>query len=619
MTISMDYLSPLKNSISEGLKSVFDFEVEPNAITLTETKKEFVGSFTVVVFPYTKVLRKKPEEIAESLGAWLKENHSNIITDYNVIKGFLNFSLVDSFWITTLIGIRDDHNFGIKQVAPSKVLVEYSSPNTNKPLHLGHIRNILLGWSTQKILSAVGYDVQKTKVVNDRGIAICKSMLAWQLDEERRTPMDSGIKGDHLVGDYYVAFEKLFQEEYKPWQLSDAGKAAYASRTNIEQSETAFFKAHKNKYFNETSAIGKQARELLISWEKGDDEVRNLWSRMNGWVYEGWDKTYDQLGVTFDFKDYESETYLLGKDIIQEGLANETFYRQEDGSVWVDLEDRGLDKKILLRSDGTSVYITQDLGTAQMRYEKYGAEKMIYVVGDEQDYHFQVLFEALKKLGEPYAEGLYHLSYGMVDLPTGRMKGREGTIVDADDLIAEVIGEVEASAIERGELEDQTIEQRQDIYRRIGLAALKFFILKVNPKKRMVFDPKESVDMQGQTGPYIQNAYVRIKSILRRTDLSKIGAFDTYTSIHPTEQELVSTLMNYADEVGKAALQYDPSVLANYTYDLAKKFHKFYHDVRVLTAETDVAKAFRLSLSDQVANTLEHAMDLLGIEMPDRM
>lgn len=615
----MEYLTPLKNSISAGMKAVFDLDVAVSDITLTETKKEFEGSFTVVVFPYTKVLRKRPEEIATSLGTWIKENNSNIITDYNVIKGFLNFSVVDEFWLETFQGIRSAENFGIKQETPAKVLVEYSSPNTNKPLHLGHIRNILLGWSTQKILSAVGYAVQKTKVVNDRGIAICKSMLAWQLDEERKTPLESGAKGDHLVGDYYVAFEKKFQEEYKSWQQTSKGQEEFEQRVDKEQSETAFFKAHKNKYFNETSALGKQARNLLIAWENGDKEVRELWSTMNSWVYEGWAKTYDQLGVTFDFKDYESETYLLGKDIIQEGLQQETFYRQEDGSVWVDLEDRGLDKKILLRSDGTSVYITQDLGTAQMRYKEYGAEKMIYVVGDEQDYHFQVLFEALKKLEEPYADGLYHLSYGMVDLPTGRMKGREGTIVDADDLIAEVIGEVESSATERGELEDLTTEQRQEIYRRIGLAALKFFILKVNPKKRMVFDPKESVDMQGQTGPYIQNAYVRIKSILRRTNLTKIGAYKDYVSLHPTEREIVLALMNYPHEVNKAADQYDPSVLANFTYDLAKKFHKFYHDVRVLTAETDAAKAFRLTLSDQVSMTLAHAMDLLGIQMPERM
>ncbi len=617
--MALDKLQSLKSAIAEGIKAVYDHDVDQSSLVLSETKKEFDGDYTVVVFPFTKVLRKKPEEIATSIGAWIKENKADVITDFNVIKGFLNFSLPDDFWKEAMTSLKGQDGFGIVDSDSSKVLVEYSSPNTNKPLHLGHIRNILLGWSTHKILAAVGHNVEKTKVVNDRGIAICKSMLAWQMDEESKTPESSGVKGDHLVGDYYVAFEKRFQAEYQPWQQSEVGQAAYNERKNKEQSETAFFKAHKNKYFNENSAIGKAARDLLISWEQGDPKVRELWSTMNGWVYKGWDTTYAQLGVSFDFKDYESETYLLGKDIIKEGLDKGTFYRQDDGSVWVDLEDRGLDKKILLRSDGTSVYITQDLGTAQMRYKDHGAEKMIYVVGDEQDYHFQVLFEALKKLEEPYADGLYHLSYGMVDLPTGKMKGREGTIVDADDLIAEVIGEVRDAAIERGELEELTPEEREDIYRKIGLAALKFFILKVNPKKRMVFDPKESVDMQGQTGPYIQNAYVRIMSMLRRIDEDALDAYDAYTNIDPTEKSLIVTLMNYPEEVSKAAHHYDPSHIANYTYDLAKKFHKFYHDVRVLSAESPEAKAFRLTLCRQVADTLEHAMDLLGIEMPPRM
>ncbi len=617
--MALDKLQSLKSAISEAIKAVYDHDVDQTTLVLSETKKEFDGDYTVVVFPFTKVLRKKPEEIANSLGAWIKEHKSDVISDFNVIKGFLNFSLPDNFWKDAMAGLKVQEDQGIAKSGSSKVLVEYSSPNTNKPLHLGHIRNILLGWSTHKILAAVGHDVEKTKVVNDRGIAICKSMLAWQMDEESKTPEKSGVKGDHLVGDYYVAFEKRFQAEYQPWQQSADGQAAYEARKNKDQSEAAFFKAHKNKYFNEKSAIGKAARDLLISWEQGDPKVRELWSTMNGWVYKGWEATYDQLGVSFDFKDYESETYLLGKDIIKEGLEKGTFYRQEDGSVWVDLEDRGLDKKILLRSDGTSVYITQDLGTAQMRYKDHGAEKMIYVVGDEQDYHFQVLFEALKKLEEPYADGLYHLSYGMVDLPTGKMKGREGTIVDADDLIAEVIGEVRDAAIERGELEEITQEEREDIYRKIGLAALKFFILKVNPKKRMVFDPKESVDMQGQTGPYIQNAYVRIMSMLRRIDEDKLGSYGAYANIDPSEKSLIITLMNYPEEVAKAAKHYDPSLIANYTYDLAKKFHKFYHDVRVLSAESAEAKAFRLTLCRQVADTLEHAMDLLGIEMPPRM
>ena len=461
--------------------------------------------------------------------------------------------------------------------------------------------------------------MHKTKVINDRGIAICKSMLAWQKDPEAKTPESSGIKGDHLVGDYYVAFERLFQEEYKQWQQSDEGQALFSMSHQSEQTQETFFKAYKNQYFNEHSQLGKEARSLLLAWEDGDQEVRALWSMMNEWVYQGWEHTYDQLGVSFDSKDYESLTYLLGKDIIDGGLEAGIFERDDDQSVWIDHTDIGLDRKILLRSDGTSVYMTQDLGTAQMRYERVGAQRMIYVVGDEQDYHFQVLFETLKKLNVPYAEGLYHLSYGMVDLPSGKMKGREGTIVDADDLIKEVISEVEASAVERGELEDLTKEERQDIYRKIGLAALKFFILKVNPKKRMVFNPKESVDIQGQTGPYIQNAYVRIQSILRKTGPEEMAIDGSYVTLDATEKDLVKSLMDYPGEVSKAAQTYDPSLIAHFAYELAKKFHKFYDDVRVLGAEDEAARSFRLVLSKQVADTLAHALDLLGIEMPDRM
>lgn len=617
--MAADYLGALKQGFIEAFESVFDHSIKVEQLTLSETKKEFEGDFTLVVFPFTRDLRQKPEAIATAVGTWMKEHKPDVITDFNVIKGFLNVTLPESFWTQVLTRIRSADEMGIAKTNGSKVLVEYSSPNTNKPLHLGHIRNILLGWSTAQILEAVGHEVLKTKIVNDRGIAICKSMLAWQLFGNGATPETTGKKGDYLVGEYYVAFDQKLQQEYKEWQASADGQSAFTGRKNKDQDEAAFFKGYKNQYFNEYSKLGRQVKEMLIAWEEGDKEVRDLWETMNNWVYAGFDETYDQLGVAFDFKDYESNTYLLGKDIIQSGLDKGTFYRQEDGSVWVDLEDRGLDKKILLRSDGTSVYITQDLGTARMRYEKTGAEKMIYVVGDEQDYHFQVLFEALKKLEEPYAEGLYHLSYGMVDLPTGKMKSREGTVVDADVLIQEVINEVKESALERGELVDLSEEQRQDIYRKIGLAALKFFILKVNPKKRMVFDPKESVDMQGQTGPYIQNAYVRIQSIQRKVAAEGLDNFNDYNQLDPTEKELIRTLMNYPDEVAKAADQYDPSVVANFVYDLAKKFHKFYHDVRVLSAETAAAKAFRLGLSDQVAETLAHGMALLGIEMPERM
>lgn len=612
-------LDTLVQTIKLTIAKIYDQTIDIDKIVLTETKKEFSGDYTLVVFPFTKVLRQKPEEIGEKVGAYILEHHPDVVSSYNVIKGFLNFTMPDDFWVSTLNTIRTRENLGISSVQSDKVVVEYSSPNTNKPLHLGHVRNILLGWSTYKILDAVGHEVTKTKVINDRGIAICKSMLAWQLDEDGKTPQSAQVKGDHLVGDYYVNFEKRFQVEYKAWQATSAGQDVYSSLAKEGQEAAAFFKSYKNKYFNETSDIGKNARNLLLAWEANDPQVRQLWETMNGWVYKGWQDTYDQLGVDFDSKEYESQTYLLGKDIIEQGLSQKIFEQDPDGSVWVDLTDEGLDRKILLRSDGTSVYMTQDLGTAQERYKRFGSDRMIYVVGDEQDYHFQVLFETLKKLGESYADGLYHLSYGMVDLPTGKMKGREGTIVDADDLIAEVIGEVKAAAVERGELEDVSEEERQDIYKKIGLAALKFFILKVNPKKRMVFDPKESVDIQGQTGPYIQNAFVRIKSILRKTDMTTLSSYDAYANVDPSEKAIIATLLTYPEEIHKAAVGYDPSIIANYAYDLAKKFHKFYHDVRVLTAESDEAKSYRLSLCHEVAEVLEHSMGLLGIEMPQRM
>jgi len=612
-------LLPLKEALSQALKSVYDLDNTSNEISLTDTKKEFDGEYTLVVFAYTKRVGKKPEDIGHELGAWLKENRADIVTDYNVIKGFLNLSLPKSFWRDTLGGLAEQENFGIASGDGSKVMVEFSSPNTNKPLHLGHIRNILLGWSTSKILEAVGHPVAKTQIINDRGIAICKSMLAWKLYGEGATPESTGIKGDHLAGDYYIRFETEFKEEYKKWQSSSAGISTYDSLKKEKDTEAIFFKRYKNQYFNEHSVLGKQAKEMLQAWEKGEENIIALWKQMNGWVYDGFGVTYNDLGVEFDKLYYESNTYLLGKDIVNQGLASETFYRQNDGSVWIDLEDVGLDKKILLRSDGTSVYMTQDLGTAQMRYKELGTEKMIYTVADEQDYHFKTLFEILKKLEEPYTDGLYHLSYGMVDLPTGKMKSREGTVVDADVLIAEVIGEVRAAAEERGELEDITDEEKANIYRQIGLAALKFFILKVNPKKRMVFNPKESVDMQGQTGPYIQNAYVRIKSIRRKLNEDILSDYSAYQDLDPSEIDLVKALITYPDVVQLAANNYDPSNVASYAYELAKKFHKFYHDVRILTAETPEAKSFRMHLSDYVASVLEHALDLLGIEMPERM
>lgn len=614
-----DPLSIIKEGIRQAFAAVYSQEIDSNDIILQETKKEFQGDYTFVVFPYTKTLRKKPEQIAEELGEWLIKSERFPIASYNVIKGFLNLELNEFFWQVILTAISGNKNLGKFKRKNSKVLVEFSSPNTNKPLHLGHIRNILLGWSTAKILDTVGYDVVKTQIINDRGIAICKSMLAWQKNGESATPQSTGIKGDHFVGQYYREFENKFKEEYTAWQDSIDAKEKFESRTNKETSAGDFFKAFKNDYFNEYSALGKEAKEMLLKWEAGDAEVKSLWSTMNGWVYDGFNQTYDHLGVSFDVIYHESETYLLGKDLIAEGLANGKFYKQDDGSVWVDLEHVGLDKKILLRSDGTSVYMTQDLGTALKRYVDLGAEKMIYVVADEQDYHFQVLFETMKKLEVPFASGMYHLSYGMVELPSGRMKSREGTVVDADDLMSEVIEEVKKSTQERGELEGFTEEQREDTYRKIGLAALKFFILKVNPKKRMIFNPAESVDVQGQTGPYVQNAYVRIMSVKRRLEGNITADYKGYKGYESSEVDLLKSLMKYEEELLIAAEQYDPSNIATFAYDLAKKFHKFYHEVRILQAESEEAKAFRLILSESVARVLEHAMDLLGIEMPERM
>ena len=612
-------IDALKKALTESLKEVFGIDIPSNELTLSDTKKEFEGTYTLVVFPFTKKIGKRPEIIAVALGEWLKENRCDIIADYNVIKGFLNLSLPNNYWIETLEFLSLQENFGIKVGDRSKVMVEFSSPNTNKPLHLGHIRNILLGWSTSRILEAVGHPVVKTQIINDRGIAICKSMVAWQLYGEGATPSTTETKGDHMVGEYYIRFEKEFKAEYHKWQDTKEGLQIFTEQKKEKETSEQFYKRYKNQYFNLQSSIAKKAKAMLLKWEDDDPTIKTLWSQMNGWVYEGFNTTYKNLGVSFDELYYESNTYLLGKNIVNQGLASETFYSLEDGSVWVDLEEVGLDKKILLRSDGTSVYMTQDIGTAQMRYEELATSSMIYVVADEQDYHFQALFEILKKLKEPYAEGLYHLSYGMVDLPSGKMKSREGTVVDADDLIAEVINEVREAAQERGEIDDFTKDEKDNIYRQIGLAALKFFILKVNPKKRMIFDPKESVDMQGQTGPYIQNAFVRIKSIRRKLNEELIADYKAYEKLDDSEKELLRSLATYSEIIQIAARNYDPSTVANYAYDLAKKFHRFYHDVRILTATTKEAKSFRMHLSAQVAKVLEHAMFLLGIEMPERM
>ncbi len=613
----MDFFKDIKKDISRAIDAVYQINIKPESIILNETRKEFNGDYTFVVFPLVKELKKKPLDIGNEIGQWLVDK-SSVITDFETVQGFLNLTLSSSFWMTALAKIADTEQYGYQHPVNQKVLVEFASPNTNKPLHLGHIRNILLGWSCSKILKANGYDVVNTQIVNDRGIAICKSMLAWQKFGNGATPESSGIKGDHLIGDYYVAFEKAFVEEYKAFQISPKGDQVYQSSGSSDNKED-FFKKYKNAYFNEYSTLGAEAREMLIKWENNDQETLALWRMMNQWVYDGFDITYKKLGVSFDTSYYESNTYLLGKKVVDDSLEKGIFYKKDDGSVWIDLEEAGMDQKLVLRSDGTSVYITQDIGTAQQRYADFKMDKIVYTVADEQDYHFKVLFEIAKRLGEPYAEGMYHLSYGMVELPSGRMKSREGTVVDADDIIAEVIDEARLLSSERGEIESLSKEKQEEILSIIGLGALKFFIIKVQPQKRMIFDPKESVDMQGQTGPYIQNAYVRIQSVKRKAAESLQNNWNEYQAPNEFEKILLQHIINFPEIVKEAGKLLDPSTIANYAYALAKDYHRFYHEVRILNAETEAARTFRTVLSDKVGYVLMSAFDLLGIDMPERM
>ena len=614
----MNILDIIQDGVAKGVKELYDHDIDPSSVNLSGTRKEFEGDYTVVVFPFTKAAKKKPDVIGEELGNYLTQNIGQLVR-FNVIKGFLNLVVSDDYWTDFLQDIAQQEQYGQHQPNGKKVMVEFSSPNTNKPLHLGHIRNILLGWSTSRILEAAGYEVVRVQIVNDRGIAICKSMLAWQKFGEGATPESMGKKSDHFVGHFYVLFEQKFKEEYTAWQASEEGQKVFAEKQKKDQDQTAFFKAYKNTYFNEYSALGQEAKSMLLQWEAGDEATIALWKKMNNWVYQGFDVTYQNLGVHFDKLYYESNTYLLGKETVLNGLENSTFYKKEDGSVWIDLEDAKLDHKLVLRSDGTSVYMTQDIGTAQLRYQDYGVDKMVYVVADEQDYHFKVLFEILKRLGEPYADGLHHLSYGMVDLPSGKMKSREGTVVDADDLMAEVKEEARMNSGERGTIIDLPKEEQDDIIRKIGLAALKYFIVRVNPQKRMTFDPKESVDMQGQTGPYIQNAFVRIQSVLRKAGEIDFAKAKDYTTLQPQEKDILLQLFDFPNIIEQAANDYDPSHVGAYCYNLAKLYHKFWHDLPMLKAETEAAKVFRLMLSTQLAKTLQFGMDLLGIEMPHKM
>jgi arginyl-tRNA synthetase len=555
-----------------------------------------VGQVTVVTFPFTKYSKKSPEQTGSEIGDYLVA-HAAEIASYNVIKGFLNLSLTDSFWLQLLDTEISKPDFGEIPKNGKRVMVEYSSPNTNKPLHLGHVRNNLLGFSVAAILEAAGYEVIKTNLVNDRGIHICKSMLAWEKYGKGETPESAGLKGDKLVGNYYVLFDKEYKKEV------DLLKAAGKSEEEAKRE----------------APLMLQAQEMLRQWEAGDDEVIDLWKRMNSWVYDGFEETYEKMGITFDKVYYESNTYLLGKDIIEEGLSKGVFFRKEDNSVWIDLTADGLDQKLVLRGDGTSVYITQDLGTAQLKYDDYRMDNSIYVVGNEQDYHFKVLFLILKKLGKSWAEGLYHLSYGMVDLPSGKMKSREGTVVDADDLMAEMIDTAKLRTEELGKVDDFSEEEKGGLYEMIGLGALKYFLLKVEPKKRLLFDPNESIDFQGHTGPFIQYTHARIKSVLTKGNYGTTPFSVQPMSLEASERDLIKELAKFTDIVKGAAADYSPAVIANYVYEVAKLYNKFYHEVSILKAEEKSLKEFRLNLSAATATVIQKAMRLLGIQVPERM
>ena len=605
MTIEAKIIS----SVTDGIKSLYGQEATATQIQLQKTKKEFEGHLTLVVFPFLKMSRKSPEQTATEIGEYLKAN-CPAISAYNVIKGFLNLTISSDCWIELLNDIHATAQYGLTQATESSplVMIEYSSPNTNKPLHLGHVRNNLLGNALANIVAANGNRVVKTNIVNDRGIHICKSMLAWLKYGEGETPESSGKKGDHLIGDYYVAFDKHYKAEVKELMTK------YTAEGLSEEEAKAKAEAE--------SPLMKEAREMLVKWEAGDPEVRDLWKRMNDWVYAGFDETYKMMGVSFDKIYYESDTYLEGKEKVLEGLEKKFFYRKEDGSVWADLTGEGLDHKLLLRADGTSVYMTQDIGTAKLRFADYPIDKMIYVVGNEQNYHFQVLSILLDKLGFEWGKGLVHFSYGMVELPEGKMKSREGTVVDADDLMAEMIGTAKETSQELGKLDGLSQEEADNIARIVGLGALKYFILKVDARKNMTFNPKESIDFNGNTGPFIQYTYARIQSVLRKAEETGI----TIPAILPTgirlsekEEGLIQMLADFSAVVKEAGTTYSPSGIANYCYDLVKEYNQFYHDFSILREENESLKVFRLALSENVAKIVRLGMGLLGIEVPERM
>ena len=592
-----------------AVKELYGQEVPEKMVQLQKTRSEFEGNLTLVVFPFLKISHKKPEDTAQDLGKYIKDN-CQAIADYNVVKGFLNLVIDKKAWLGLLNEMNANEKFGEKPVTENSplVMIEYSSPNTNKPLHLGHVRNNLLGWSLAQIMEANGNKVVKTNIVNDRGIHICKSMLAWLKYGNGETPETSGKKGDHLIGDYYVAFDKHYREEVKTL------KAQYIAEGMDEEAA--------EKKAKEESPLIKEAHEMLVKWEQNDPEVRALWKKMNDWVYAGFDETYKALGVGFDKIYYESNTYLVGKKKVEEGLAKGLFFRKDDNSVWADLTGEGLDQKLLLRSDGTSVYMTQDIGTAEMRFNDFPIDKMIYVVGNEQNYHFQVLSILLDRLGFKWGKELVHFSYGMVELPNGKMKSREGTVVDADDLIAAMIGDAKQTSEELGKFKDMTEEERNEIARIVGLGALKYFILKVDARKNMLFNPEESIDFNGNTGPFIQYTYARIRSILRKAQAEGIAIpaqLGENMPLNEKEIELIQKLNEFGAAVEQAGKDYSPSGIANYCYELTKAFNQFYHDYSILGADTEDEKIVRLVLAQNVGKTLKNGMALLGIEVPERM
>jgi arginyl-tRNA synthetase len=586
---------------TEALKALYNIDFNTTEIQLQKTKKEFEGDFTIVTFPFVKLARKSPEVIGNELGEYICK-HESLIDKFNVIKGFLNISIDKSYWIQQLEIIEQNNTFGYQEVTENSplVMVEYSSPNTNKPLHLGHIRNNLLGYSLSEILKANGFKVVKTNIVNDRGIHICKSMLAWKKFGNGATPQSIGKKGDHLVGDFYVKFDKEYKKQVD--ELKAQGQSEEDAKRN--------------------APLMIEAQEMLRKWEANDNEVRTLWNEMNSWVYDGFNETYKRLGIDFDKIYYESSTYLEGKSKVEEGLSKGIFYKKEDGSVWANLIDEGLDEKLLLRADGTSVYMTQDIGTAKLRFEDYPIDKMIYVVGNEQNYHFQVLSILLDKLGFSWGKDLVHFSYGMVELPEGKMKSREGTVVDADDLMDEMINTAKETSQELGKLNNQNESELNNIATIVGLGALKYFILKVDPRKNMLFDPKESIDFNGNTGPFIQYTHARIKSVLRKSEEQNINIATTIPatiSISEKETGLIRQLSTFPEIVKQAGKEYSPSVIANYIYDLVKEYNQFYHDFSILKEENEDLRSFRLLLSKNVAKIISLGMNLLGIKVPERM